>query len=194
MASAKVGSGASPRRGVRATFGSVRRIGCTEALGVDGLVLLPQQREGDALAAAFGVNASPIGNRALDASGHRGGGEQPPFERALVEPLRQRPGQPGGPRRMYSPTVEGEAWIERAMARIDSPASKNSRSTRGILRMDNLLKAIDISSLKGTRRCHDEELSRAARSFRADARNDSGHRRQVIGLGPESLIGFVRNQ
>ena len=95
---------------------------------------------------------------------------------------------------MYSPTVEGEAWMERAMARTDNPASKNSRSTRWILRMDNLLKAIDISSLKGTRRCHDEELSRAARSFRPDARNDSGHRRKVIGLGPESVIGFVRNQ
>ena len=97
-------------------------------------------------------------------------------------------------RRMYSPTVEGEAWMERAMARIDSPASKNSRSTRWILRMDNLLKAIDISSLKGARRCHDEELSRAARSFRPGARNDFGHRRKVIGLGPESVIGFVRNR
>ena len=80
------------------------------------------------------------------------------------------------------------------MARIDNPASKNSRSTRWILRMDNLLKAIDISSLKGARRCHEEELSRAARSFTPDARIDSGRRRKVIGLGPESLIGFVRNQ
>ena len=93
---------------------------------------------------------------------------------------------------MYSPTVEGEAWMERAMARIDSPASKNSRSTRWILRMDNLLKAIDVSSLKGARRCHDEEISRAAHSFRPDARNDSGHRRKVIGLESESVIGFVR--
>ena len=42
------------------------------------------------------------------------------------------------------------------------------------------------SSLKGARRCHDEELSRAARSVRPHARNDSGHRRKVIGLGPES--------
>ena len=80
------------------------------------------------------------------------------------------------------------------MARIDSPASNDNRSTRWILRMDNLLKATDISSLKGTRRCHDEELSRAADSFTQDARNDSGHRRKVIGLGPESLIGFVRNR
>ena len=59
--------------------------------------------------------------------------------------------------------------------------------------MDNLLKATDISSLKGARRCHDEELSRAARSVRPHARNDSGHRRKVIGLGPESVIGLTRN-
>ena len=87
-----------------------------------------------------------------------------------------------------------DPWIERAMARIDSPASNDNRSTRWILRMDNLLKATDISSLKGARRCHDEELSRAAGSFTPDARNDSGHRRKVIGLGPELLIGFVRNR
>lgn len=95
-------------------------------------------------------------------------------------------------RRMYSPTVDGEASMLRAIARIDSPASKNSRSTRWILRMDILLKAIDISSFKGTRRCHDEELSRAARSFRPDTRNDSGHCRKVIGLRPESMIGLAR--
>ena len=86
------------------------------------------------------------------------------------------------------------------MARIDSPASNDNRSTRWILRMDNLLKATDISSLKGARRCHDEELSRAARSVRPHARNDSGHRRKVIGLGPEigdrlgpesALTGYV---
>ena len=45
-------------------------------LGVDGLVFVPQQREGDALAAALGVDAGPIGNRALDAtSGHNRRGE-----------------------------------------------------------------------------------------------------------------------
>ena len=82
----------------------------------------------------------------------------------------------------------------RAMARIDSPASKNNRSTRWILRMDNLWKAIDMSSQKEARRCHDEELSRAARSFTPDALNDSGRREKVIGLTPESVIGFVRNQ
>ena len=82
--------------------------------------------------------------------------------------------------------------MERAMARIESPASENSRSTRRILRMDNLLKAIGISSLKGARRCHDEELSCAARSFTPDARNEPGHRRTVIGLGPESVIEFIR--
>ena len=75
-----------------------------------------------------------------------------------------------------------------------SLASKNNRSTRWILRMDTLLKAIDMSSQKEARRCHDEELSRAARSFRPDALNDSGRREKVIGLTPESVIGFVRNQ
>ena len=74
--------------------------------------------------------------------------------------------------------------MERAMARIDNPASKNSRGTRWMLRIDNLLKAIDISSLKGARRCHDEVLSRAACSFRPDARNDSARRRIVIGSRP----------
>ena len=88
----------------------------------------------------------------------------------------------------------------RAMARIDSPASKNNRSTRWILRMDNLLKAIDMSSQKEARRCHDEELSRAARSFRPDAVNDSGRREKSdrldtgIGdrVGSESVIGLRR--
>ena len=60
--------------------------------------------------------------------------------------------------------------------------------------MDKLLKAIDISSLKRARRCHDEELSRAACSFTSDAVDDSGHRRKVIGLAPESVIGLRRNQ
>ena len=59
--------------------------------------------------------------------------------------------------------------------------------------MDNLLKAIDMSSQKEARRCHNEELSRAARSFTPDALNDSGRREKVIGLAPESVIGFVRN-
>ena len=65
-------------------------------LGVDGLVLVPQQREGDALAPALSVHAGPVRNRAFVSSRHRGGGEQPPFERALVELFGQRPGQPGG--------------------------------------------------------------------------------------------------
>jgi len=60
--------------------------------------------------------------------------------------------------------------------------------------MDNLLKAIDLSSLKRARRCHDEELSRAACPFSSDAVDDSGHRRKLIGLAPESVIGLCRNR
>ena len=49
--------------------------------------------------------------------------------------------------------------------------------------MDNLLKAIDVSSLEKTRRCHRKEVSRVVDSFISDEPHDSGHCRKVIGLG-----------
>ena len=66
-----------------------------QPLGVLGLVLVPQQREGDVLVAAFGVDLSPVRNGALNAGRYLRDGEQPRFERALVELLGQGPGQPG---------------------------------------------------------------------------------------------------
>ena len=59
--------------------------------------------------------------------------------------------------------------------------------------MDNLLKAIDVSSLEKARRCHRKGISRVADSFTPDEPHDSGQRRKVIGLGPESVIGLDRN-
>ena len=60
-----------------------------------GLVLLPQQRERDVLGAALGVDLGPVRNGTLNANGHPGAGEQPRFERTLVELVGQGPGQPG---------------------------------------------------------------------------------------------------
>ena len=62
------------------------------------------------------------------------------------------------------------------------------------MRMDNLLKAIDVSSLEKARRCHRKGISRVVNSFTPDEPHDSGQRRKVIGLGPESVIGFDRNR
>lgn len=59
--------------------------------------------------------------------------------------------------------------------------------------MDTLLKATDIPSLGKGRRCHNEGVSRGAHSFRPDALSDSDRGRRMIGLGPESAIGLVRN-
>ena len=59
-----------------------------------GLVLLPQQRQGDPLAPQLGVNVRPIRHRAPSRRRHTGAGEQPRFERPLVHPFGQRPAQP----------------------------------------------------------------------------------------------------
>ena len=56
------------------------------------------------------------------------------------------------------------------------------------------LKAIDVSSLEKARRCHRKGVSRVVDSFTSDEPHDSGHWRKVIGLGPESVIGFDRNR
>ena len=66
-----------------------------QPLGVLGLVLLPQQREGHALAPAFGVDLGPVRGDTLNARRDLRDGEQSRFERTLVEPLGQRPRQPG---------------------------------------------------------------------------------------------------
>ena len=113
---------------------------------------VPPIRDRDALAPALGVHAGPSGiGRSTRADTAAVGNSRPSSARSSSLSGSGQDNPAVLARRMYSPTVEGEAWMERAMARIDSPASKNSRSTRWILRMDNLLKAIDISSLKGTR-------------------------------------------
>ena len=62
-----------------------------QPLGVLVLVLLPQQRQRHPLAAALGVDLSPVRNGALDIGLNRRDGEQARFERGLVERLGQRP-------------------------------------------------------------------------------------------------------
>ena len=90
----------------------------------------------------------------------------------------------------------------RAMARIDSPASKNNRSTRWILRMDNLLEAIDMSSQKEARRMSRRRViprrallhTRRPERFRPPRKSD----RLDTGIGdrvrPASVIGLNRNR
>ena len=67
-----------------------------QPLGVLGFVLLPQQRQRHPLAAAFGVDPSPVRNGAFDTGLDWCDGEQPRFERGLVERLGQRPRQARG--------------------------------------------------------------------------------------------------
>ena len=62
-----------------------------QPLGVLGLVLLPQQREGDVLVAAFGGDLGLVRSGTLNAGRPLRGGEQPRFERTLVESLGQGP-------------------------------------------------------------------------------------------------------
>ena len=63
-------------------------------IGMLGLVLLPQQRQGDPLAPQLGVNVRPIRHRTLRRRRHTGAREQPRFERPLIHPLGQWPTQP----------------------------------------------------------------------------------------------------
>jgi hypothetical protein len=60
--------------------------------------------------------------------------------------------------------------------------------------MDNLLEAIDTLSLKKAKGCHMDWLSRGANLPQIGLMHDSGARQKVIGLAPESAIGFDRNQ
>ena len=54
--------------------------------------------------------------------------------------------------------------------------------------------AEDEDTMRPARRCHRKGVSRVVDSFTSDEPHDSGHCRKVIGWGPESVIGFDRNQ
>ena len=59
------------------------------------LILLPQQREGDPLAAKLAVNLTPVGHRKPGLARHRPcPRKQPPLELGIVKRLRQRPRKP----------------------------------------------------------------------------------------------------
>ena len=81
----------------------------------------------------------------------------------------------------------------RAMARMDSRASKSRRNTRRILRLDNLLKPLIIPAEKA-KGFTLAGYPAVPDSFRSDSMHDSGGRRKVIGLASESAIGFDRNR
>jgi hypothetical protein len=55
-------------------------------------ILLPQQHQGYAASLELLMQHRPIGRRALRL-GFSGGRKQPPFKRAIIEQLRQRPGE-----------------------------------------------------------------------------------------------------
>jgi hypothetical protein len=60
--------------------------------------------------------------------------------------------------------------------------------------MDNLLNAIDTLSQKKAKGVTWTGYPAALISLRSDSMHDSGGGQKVIGLAPESVIGFDRNQ
>ena len=134
---------------------------------VDGLVLLPQQRQRHALAPQLPVHRRPVRLWARLR-------QVAPRPGTAAAPARRRPGPRPAPsispaasaRRRYSPTVVGEIFRLRAMARRLRPPSCDSRSTSRILRMDNLLFAMVPSPAKCREGAMNRGLSRVAQAPR----------------------------
>ena len=103
---------------------------------------------------------------------------------------------------MYSPTVEGDAFTLRAIARTLIPAPWYSRRTSRILRMDNLRFAIVGPPPKAREGPTNGRLPRVAQLPISGPSQRSGANRKndrfptgiTVQFAPESVIGLPRNQ
>ena len=79
---------------------------------------------------------------------------------------------------------------------INAPLANFVRETINLARRSTRRPVLDCPPICAFRRSRSPipASSRSPSPVTPDARNDSGHRQKVIGLGPESLIGFVRNR